>query len=235
MRKIIHGDCLKELPKIPNRSIDMILCDPPYGTTACKWDSIIPLEPMWEQLKRVIKSNGAIVITSRNPFTSVLNISGKKLFRYELIWEKEQATNFMFVKKQFGSIHENISVFYLHQPTYNPQMVKTDKPIRSYGGNKSRTQKNQTFKGDSTIRFVKYPCSVLRFNRDKKSVHPTQKPVALMEYLIKTYTNEGETVLDFATGSGTTGVACINTNRNYILIEKEAKYIEIIKQRLEQK
>ena len=130
-QEVIHGDCLEVMPSIADKSIDMILCDLPYGTTACSWDTIIPFEPLWKQYKRIIKDNGAIALTSRNPFTAKLNISCIDLFRYELIWEKEQATNFLFIKNQFGSIHENISVFYLHQPIYIAQMVRTNKAIKS--------------------------------------------------------------------------------------------------------
>lgn len=230
--QIYLGDCLEKMQEIEDKSVDLILCDLPYGTTKCKWDVIIPLKPLWEQYLRVIKDNGAIVLTSRNPFTTKLNESCLDLFRYELIWEKEQATNFLFVKNQFGSIHENISIFYKHQPTYNPQMVKSEKPIKSNGGNKSKTQENQIFKGSNEIRFEKYPCSILRFNRDKKTVHPTQKPIALFEYLVKTYTNEGDLVLDNAMGSGTTCLAAKNINRQFIGIEKDENYFNIAKERL---
>ena len=217
---------------IQDKSIDMILCDLPYGTTQCKWDTIIPFEPLWEQYNRVIKDNGAIVLFGRQPFTSQLINSNLKNFRYELIWEKEQATNFMFLKNQFGQATENISVFYKKQPTYNPQMVKSDKPIKSNGGNSSKTYEKQEFKGNKEIRYEKYPLNILRFNRDKKTVHPTQKPVALLEYLIKTYTNEGETVLDNCMGSGSTGVACKNTNRKFIGIELDETYFNIAKDRI---
>ena len=231
---IYHGDCRDILPTLSEKSIDMVLCDLPYGTTACKWDTVIPFEPLWREYRRIIKDNGAIVLTSRNPFTSKLNGSCIDLFRYELIWEKEQATNFLFIKNQFGSIHENISIFYKHQPVYNPQMVKSDKPIKSNGGNKSETQENQSFIGSDEIRFEKYPCSILRFNRDKETLHPTQKPVALFEYLIRTYTNECDTVLDNCAGSGTTLVAAKQLGRKAVGIEIEEKYCEIAVRRLQQ-
>jgi len=230
--KLLKGDCLELMKDIPDESIDMILCDLPYGTTACKWDSIIPFEPLWEQYERAIKDNGAIVLFSRQPFTSQLINSNLKMYRYELIWQKEQATNFLYIKKQFGQVTENIEVFYKHQPTYNPQMVKTNKPVKSNGGNSSRTYNNQTFIGSDEVRYEKYPLNILTFKRDKTGLHPTQKPVALFEYLIKTYTNEGELVLDNAMGSGTTGIACLNTNRRFIGIEKDDKYFEIASNRI---
>ena len=226
-----QGDCLEVMKDIPDKSIDMILCDLPYGTTACKWDTIIPFEPLWEQYERVIKDNGAIVLTASQPFTSALVMSNIKDFRYEIIWEKEQATNFMMLKKQIGKSHENILVFYKNQPLFNPQMVKSLKPIKSCGGNNVETYGGFKAKGNNIIRYEKYPCSILKINRDK-GLHPTQKPVALFEYLIKTYTNENDLVLDNTAGSGTTGVACKNTNRNFILIEQDEKYCDIIKERV---
>jgi len=236
--KIIQGDCLEVMKDIPDKSIDMILCDLPYGTTACKWDTIIPFEPLWEQYKRIIKDNGAIVLTASQPFTSALVMSNIKMFKYELIWEKEKMTNFMLVKKQFGKIHENICVFYKQQPVYNPQKV----PVSQNKIDK-RKNFNQVIKKDGVIPEMigghfnkddgtRYPDSVLYFARERTSLHPTQKPVALFEYLIKTYTNEGDLVLDNTAGSGTTGVACKNTNRNFILIEQDEKYCEVIKERV---
>ena len=222
-----------------DKSIDMILCDLPYGTTACKWDTIIPFEPLWKEYKRIIKDNGAIVLTASQPFTSKLVMSNLKMFRYEIIWEKNKASNFLLLKKQIGKIHENILVFYKNQTKYNPIMVsanpnKIDKRKRfsdlkfknGWIGNQElkRTKDNG----------LRYPTSVIYFDREETDLHPTQKPVALFEYLIKTYTDEGDLVLDNCAGSGTTGVACKNLNRNYILIEKEEKYIEVIRQRLRQ-
>lgn len=229
---LYNEDCLVGMRSIPDKSVDMILCDLPYGTTDCAWDTIIPLEPLWAQYERIIKDNGAIVLTSRNPFTTVLNASNLKLFRYELIWEKEQATNFLFIKKQFGSAHENISVFYKRQPKYNPQMIPSEKPIRSRGGNKSGTHKNQKFIGNDEVRFEKYPCSVLRYNRDKQGLHPTQKPVALFEMLIRSFTDEGETVLDNCMGSGTTAIACIRSRRNFIGYEMDADHYKTAERRV---
>ena len=233
--KLIHGDCLEVMKDIPDGSVDLVLTDPPYGTTACKWDSVIPLEPMWEQLKRIIKKNGAIVLFGSEPFSSALRVSNIDDFRYDIIWEKEQATNFMFIKNQVGKIHELISVFYQKQPTYNPQMTPNKEPSNS--GTKNRVESHILNGGTpkregSTDRF---PTSIIKFNRDRTNKHhPTQKPVALMEYLIKTYTNENETVLDFTMGSGTTGVACKKLNRNFIGIEKDDKYFKIAQDRISQ-
>ena len=201
------------------------------GTTACKWDVIIPFEPFWEQYKRIIKDRGAIVLTSSQPFTSTLINSNINLFRYCWVWEKEQGVNFLMAKKQPMKVHEDICVFSKQQTTYNPQMTK-GKPYISGKGDSGevtgKVKKTQT-KNEGT----RYPRSVIQFNRET-GFHPTQKPVALLEYLIKTYTLEGETVLDNTMGSCSTGVACLNTNRNFIGIEKDDKYFEISKKRIEE-
>lgn len=242
MIELIHGDCLEEMKKIPDGSIDLVLTDPPYGTTACKWDTIIPFEPMWEQLKRVTKKNGAIVLFGSQPFTSALVMSNPKMFKYEWVWEKNAGSNFATLKYQPMKEHESLLVFGQETPFYNPQMqeradsgkarVKT--PIKY-----DRYQEGGVY-GDacrgvqSVIRpDLRYPRSIQKFNRER-GLHPTQKPVALMEYLIKTYTNENETVLDFTMGSGTTGVACKNLNRNFIGIELDKDYYEIAKKRIEE-
>jgi site-specific DNA-methyltransferase (adenine-specific) len=227
--KIIQGDCLEVMKDIPDKSIDMILCDLPYGTTACKWDTIIPLEPLWEQYKRIIKDNGAIVLTASQPFTSALVMSNPDMFSCSWIWEKEQGVNFMMSKKQPMKVHEDILIFCKKQPIYNPQMT-TGKPYISGKGTSGDVTGN-VIKIQTVNKGVRFPKSVIKINR-QTGLHPTQKPVALFEYLIKTYTNEGDLVLDNCAGSGTTGVACKNLNRNYILIEKEPEYIEIIKKRL---
>jgi DNA modification methylase len=237
INQVIQGDCLEVMKEIPDKSIDMILCDLPYGTTACKWDTIIPFEPLWEQYKRIIKDNGAIVLTASQPFTSALVMSNIKMFKYEWIWEKHKGTNFNLVKKQPFKVHESILVFGGNK--YNPQK-KEGTPYK-LRGNHNVNKKGGMFEGtkvgyakdyDSSKR---YPRSVQYFenhNQKENSFHPTQKPVALFEYLIKTYTNEGDLVLDNCAGSGTTGVACKNLNRNFILIEKEPEYIKIIEERL---
>jgi site-specific DNA-methyltransferase (adenine-specific) len=237
MSKVICGDCLEVMKDIPDKSVDMILCDLPYGTTACKWDTIIPFEPLWEQYKRIIKDNGAIVLTASQPFTSALVMSNIKMFKYEWIWEKTIGTNFALVKKQPSKKHENILVFYKKQPTYNPVM-ETGEP---YTDVRKKVERSVGVWGGKTMdktpidnKGTRFPSTVQLFsNGNNKTIHPTQKPVALFEYLIKTYTNEGDLVLDNCAGSGTTGVACKNLNRNYILIEKEPEYVEIIKKGLE--
>lgn len=238
MIKLILGDCLEKMKEIEKGSVDMILTDPPYGTTACKWDSIIPLDLMWLQLKRVIKPNGAIVMTASQPFTSVLISSNIDQFKYEWIWEKNKATGHLNAKKIPMKAHEQVLIFYNKPPTYNPQMTDGHKPMNSYtqsGNGECYGQTNKPSGGGSTLR---YPRSVQQFpvinNDDPEKTHPTQKPVALMEYLIKTYTNEGETVLDFTMGSGTTGVACQNLNRSFIGIEKDEKYFQIASERMGQ-
>lgn len=226
---LMQGDCLERMKEIPEGSVDMVLADPPYGTTACKWDTVIDLEKMWVELKRIVKPNGAIVMTASQPFTSALVMSNPKMFRYCLVWEKTLFTNFAQVKKQPAKKHEDICVFYQKQPTYNPQMGQgkpyTDKErARSMGvtGDALPSKKAITNTG------TRYPSSVQKFsNGNNGNVHPTQKPVDLMEYLIKTYTNESETVLDFTAGSFTTGVACVNLNRKGIMIEMDEGYFEI--------
>ena len=226
----MHGDCLEKMKEIPDGSVDMVLADPPYGTTACKWDSIIPLERMWEQLNRVIKPNGAIVMTASQPFTSALVMSQPKIFKYEWVWQKEAGTGLLNAKRQPLRDNESVLVFYKKQCTYNPQFTYS-KPYTALKGGETDCY------GDSGIVTTvsdgrRYPRTVQRFNRDRNKLHPTQKPVALMEYLIKTYTNEGETVLDFCLGSGTTGVAAKNLNRKFIGIELEEKYFKIAQERI---
>lgn len=230
---VIHGDCLEEMKKIPDKSIDMILCDLPYGTTRNKWDSIIHLETMWSHYERIIKDNGAIVLTAQTPFDKVLGVSNLKYLRYEWIWQKDQASNFLNARHNPMKIHENILVFYKKTPTYNPQMREG---FSAYSSARSSKQ-NDTYMKNFDTNYIsksegkRFPVSVVNFNKER-GLHPTQKPVALFEYLIKTYTNEGDLILDNCAGSGTTAVAARNTNRNYILIEKEKEYIDIINKRL---
>lgn len=237
--KLINGDCLEEMKNIPDGSIDFVLTDPPYGTTACKWDTIIPFDLMWEQLKRVIKKNGAIALFGSQPFTSALVMSNPKMFKYEWIWNKITGRGHLVAKHRPMAQHENILVFGNGKVKYNPQMVLMDKPQRGYssdgdvGNERTKIMGGRTTKQREVIyRTHKYPKTIITQGVDGKYLHPTQKPVALFEYLIKTYTNEGDLVLDNAAGSGTTGVACKNTGRNYILIEKEQEYIDIINKRL---
>ena len=238
--EVIHGDCLEVMPTLPDKSIDMILCDLPYGTTACKWDTVIPFEHLWEQYKRLIKDNGAIVLTASQPFTTTLIASNMKMFKYCWVWEKHAPTNFATANRMPMKYHEDIPVFYGKQTTYNKQMI----PRTGSGGKRTKYKTTRTNSDHITVKKtdVKYdenlknPSTVLRFNGAYKNtiLHPTQKPVALMEYLIKTYTNEGETVLDFTMGSGTTGVAAKNLGRHFIGIEKDPTYFEIAKKRIEQ-
>jgi site-specific DNA-methyltransferase (adenine-specific) len=213
---------------LEDESVDMILTDPPYGTTACKWDSIIPLEPMWAQLKRIIKPNGAIVMTASQPFTTALIASNMKWFKYCWVWEKTAKVGFQNANRRPLKNHEDVVVF--NSKVYNPQGLKAHgkENKRSGVGGFSSSVNTQKY----TQKYTNYPCSVLRISSQGGTVHPTQKPVALMEYLIKTYTNEGDTVLDFTMGSGTTGVACKNLNRNFIGIELDEGYFNIAKQRI---
>ena len=237
MINLMQGDCLERMKEIPDNSVDMILTDPPYGTTACKWDSIIPLDEMWKELNRVIKDNGAIVMTASQPFTTTLIASNMKMFKYCWVWEKQQGTNPMLAKKQAMKCHEDVVVFYKKQCIYNPQMTYS-KPYSGFTSSNNKTTgeimgKSKSIHRDNPLG-TRYPRSVQQFNTErKKGGHPTQKPVALMEYLIKTYTNEGETVLDFTMGSGTTGVAAKNLNRGFIGIELDETYFELAKERIE--
>ena len=226
------GDCLELMKDIPDKSIDMILCDLPYGTTSCKWDTVIPFEPLWKEYKRVIKDNGAIVLFSKQPFTTELIHSNLKDFKYTLVWKKDNHDNPLMAKKRFLNITEDINVFYKKQCTYNPLGIVKINKLTKQGRGESLSQKN-TRKTEYFQEYTNYPRNILEFKRDLPNIHPTQKPTALLEYLIKTYTNENETVLDNCMGSGSTGVACVNTNRNFIGIELDEKYFKIAKERIE--
>lgn len=245
MITLLNGDCLELMKTIPDGSVDMVLTDPPYGTTACKWDSVIPFEPMWEQLKRIIKPNGAIVLFGSEPFSSALRMSNIKQYKYDWIWEKSNPANIALANIQPLKYHEIISVFYNKKCNYYKQMIPRDElgtkrlknknnPIRFKGSdiqNKSGVSADYDInKYDENF---KNPSSVLKFKVERGKLHPTQKPVALLEYLIKTYTQENETVLDFTMGSGSTGVACKNTNRSFIGIELDEKYFNIARHRIE--
>lgn len=230
LNQIHNIDCLIGMKDIPDKSIDMILCDLPYGTTKNKWDSLIDLDLLWKQYMRIIKDNGAIVLTAQTPFDKVLGMSNFKYLRYEWIWEKDNATGFLNANRMPLKSHENILVFYKKLPTYHPQKTK-GKPYKAMRGRKSDNYGvyHATLtdnKGD------RYPRSVVRFDKAKHTLHPTQKPVSLFEYLIKTYTNEGETVLDNCIGSGTTAIACMNTNRQFIGFELNKEYYDIAKERI---
>ena len=235
INQIFNEDCLEWMKRIPDGSIDCIITDPPYWSTACRWDHVIPFEPMWEQLKRIIKPNGAIVLFGSEPFSSALRMSNIKKYRYDIIWDKVNIGNPLNAKKMPLKSHENISVFYSKLPTYNPQ--KTDLHINRVA--KQYSVSDNFSNGGSKVGYTselngKYPKSIIKIsnqNRNNK-LHPTQKPVALIEYLIKTYTNEWETVLDFTMGSWTTAIACINTNRNYIGFELDKWYFDIANERI---
>lgn len=241
MNDVWLGDCLELMQNIPAKSVDMILCDLPYGTTACKWDTVIPFEPLWTQYKRIIKDNGAIVLFGSQPFTSALVMSNVKWFKCEWIWRKHKGTNIYGVKREPLKIHESCILFAKNKYTYNPQMTE-GKPYKQRGSH-NIGKSDGLIIANKKVGYAKdfdsskrYPISVQEFsnhNQKDNSFHPTQKPVPLLEYLVKTYTNEGETVLDNCAGSGTTAIACLNTNRNYICIEKEPKYYEIINKRIE--
>lgn len=235
---LYKGDCLELMKQIPDESVDMILCDLPYGMTRNTWDTPIPLDQLWYIYKRIIKDNGAIVLFSQQPFTAALVNNQPKLFRYEMIWHKTLATGFLNANRMPLRAHENILVFYKKLPTYNPQKTHGHKRKVSTAEHKRSSKKTTVYGAykantyDSTDR---YPTSVMTYSTDKQksAYHAAQKPVALCEYLIKTYTNEGETVLDNCMGSGSTGVACVNTDRNFIGMELDEKYFEIAKQRIE--
>ncbi len=236
------GDCIEMMQYIPDGVVDLVLTDPPYGTTACKWDSIIPLGPMWAHLKRVAKPNAAIVMTASQPFTSALIMSNVAGFAFCMVWDKCFAANFVQAKRQPLKDHEDIVVFSTtgKQPLYYPQMIKRDKPITKGGNRQSSaipiaiTDTSRGFGKRKKVYDTKYPTSQLRFSsRVDRGLHPTQKPVALMEYLINTYTLPGALVLDFTMGSGTTGVACCNLGRTFIGIEKDSEYFDIACKRIE--
>lgn len=229
---VLNIDCLIGMQAIPDKSIDMILCDLPYGTTACKWDVIIPFADLWKQYERVIKDNGAIVLTASQPFTTILINSNLSKFKYCWVWDKKKGGNIFNLKNAPYKVHEDVCVFSKTKHLYNP--IMTPQPKRkgkTYGIGETMGGGNY---GDERVYDMKYPKSIIEIsNADQNGkTHPTQKPVALFEYLIKTYTNEGETVLDNCMGSGTTAIACINTNRNYIGFEKEEKYYNIIQDRI---
>jgi len=267
MIELMHGDCLELMKDVPDQSVDMILCDLPYGTTACKWDTVIPFEPLWAQYRRVAKPNAAIVLTASQPFTSALGASNLEWLRYSWYWRKTRATGHLNAKKMPMKDIEDVLVFYACPPTYNPQglvaLGKVQKNSASHIARgkvqknsashiaRGKVQKNSASdmargvssdptsvvtggitRGTYVQEATGYPRQVLDFPSEGNTVHPTQKPVALMEYLIRTYTNEGETVMDNCMGSGTTGVACMNTGRKFIGMEQDAKYFEIAQKRI---
>ena len=237
---LLQGDCLELMKQVPDKSIDLILCDLPYGTTQNKWDEVIPFDKLWTQYNRIIKDNGAILLFAQGKFYVNLVSSNMKMFRYDLVWDKELVSGFLNAKRMPLRRHEQVAVFYKHLPTYNPQFTQ-GKPLHSKGTayqTKELTNNNygdfKTTDDDRVGSTEKYPTSIMKFQKPHPSVcvHPTQKPVALLEYLVKTYTNEGDTVLDNCMGSGSTGVACQNTNREFIGMELDEKYYKIACERL---
>ena len=234
MIDLCNGDCLEIMKAIPDGSIDCVITDPPFQVTQCKWDKIIPFEPMWEQLKRIIKPNGAIVLFGVEPYSSALRMSNIKMFKYDLIWDKRSTTGFLNANKMPLRQHENIHLFYSKPPTYNPQMRKGKK--RTKGG--KQYTKSPVYGDYNELPKIEYdlyyPTTIKTFSNanQKDKLHPTQKPVALLEYLIKTYTQEGETVLDFTMGSGSTMIACLNTNRKGIGIELDKHYFDVANKRI---
>lgn len=235
--ELLKGDCLELMKNIPDKSIDLILTDPPYGTTQCKWDILIPFTEMWDQLNRIIKDNGAILLFGAEPFSSLLRCSNLKMYKYDWVWDKVKGTGYLNAKKQPMRNHEIISVFYKKQCFFNPQKTTGHKRKVSSAKSKENSIKTEVYNShgltsyDSTER---YPRSIQVFSTDvqKSALHPNQKPVELLEYFIKTYSKENDTILDFTMGSGSTGEACVNLNRKFIGIEKDNNYFEIAKQRL---
>lgn len=234
--ELMHGDCLEMMKLIPDGSVDMVLCDLPYGTTQNKWDAVIPFDQLWPEYRRVCRRGAAIVLTAAQPFTSALVMSNLDQFKYQWVWEKGKATGFLNAKKQPLRCIEDVCVFYSEQSTYNPQGLikgsfKNGRKSKQEFSTKGKCYGSQRDSADAE--FTNYPRQLISFSGENKPLHPTQKPVALMEYLIRTYTNEGDTVLDNTMGSGTTGVACVNTGRSFIGIERDDKYFAIAQKRIE--
>ena len=233
MIQLHKGDCLEVMQNIETGSVDAIITDPPYGTTQCKWDSVIPFEPMWEQLNRIIKPNGAIVLFGSEPFSSALRMSNIKNYKYDWYWRKPKGTGHLNAKKMPMNDIENVSLFYKKQCLYNPQYSK-GKPYKEKSGKKSFDGYGKDKREGNSNKGIRYPKRLIEFKVvERNTLHSTQKPVALMEYLVKTYTNQGEVVLDFTMGSGSTGVACVNTNRSFIGIEQDDKYFAIAEERID--
>jgi site-specific DNA-methyltransferase (adenine-specific) len=245
---LMQGECLERMKEIPDGYVDMILCDLPYGTTACKWDTVIDLPSLWAAYKRICKPTAAIVLTASQPFTSMLGASNLKMLKYSWVWEKARPTNFLQAKRRPMKGFEDVVVFYASSPVYNPQGITAVNRIVKNTGTKARGRQGTKLNDDHSYhgtvtgadendmysqKITGYPRGIVKFAQDSEALHPTQKPVALMEYMIKTYTDEGMIVLDNCMGSGTTGVACINTQRKFIGIEQDANYFAIAKQRIE--
>ena len=245
---LYNGDCLEVMKDIPDHSVDMVLCDLPYGTTACKWDAVIPFEPLWCLYEKVVKPDGAILLFGSEPFSSYLRVSNMDMYKYDWIWHKSSSGSFANAKNAPMKFHENISVFYKKQPVYNPQFQDYSESVKEKFKDGSRVNKTNAIGKNNIQDMTSNVCSEISYGRGKYpesvqffssvpncnggKLHPTQKPVDLLEYLVKTYTNEGDTVLDNCMGSGSTGVACANTGRNFIGIEKEKQYFDIARKRI---
>jgi site-specific DNA-methyltransferase (adenine-specific) len=237
--KVLLGDCLELMKDIPDGSIDMILCDLPYGTTSNKWDAVIPFDKLWEQYERIIKPNGVITLTASQPFSSALVMSNPKMFKHEWIWLKNRGSNFANTVREPFKEHEQVLIFSNGKWTYNKQMQQrtgagADR-VKYDLNHRSKSENYREFEGREGVKLpeMRVPSSWQKFNTDTSKLHPTIKPLGLFEYLIKTYTNDGDIVLDNCAGSGTTGIACLNTKRNYILMEKEEKYFDVINKRIQ--
>ena len=232
--ELYNGDCLELMKNIPDKSVDMILCDLPYGTTACKWDTVIPFEPLWEQYNRIIKNNGAIVLFGSEPFSTELRHSNLEMYKYDWIWDKVKPNGHLVAKHRPMQRNENISVFGKGKINYYPIMIERDKPKKSKEYSRTEIMGGSITDDKGKTLNKKYPQNILVYSNasQKNKLHPTQKPIELLEYLIKTYTNENEAVLDNCMGSGSTGVACVNTNRDFIGIELDKDYFNIAKQRI---
>ena len=231
---ILHGDCLIAMQDIPDNSVDMVLCDLPYGTTQCKWDSVIPFEPLWKEYNRVCKLNAPMVFTAAQPFTSTLIVSNIKNFKYTWVWEKSKASGFLNAKRMPLRAHEDICVFYRKPPVYNPQMTKGEPYDKGKAGKHTQVYGSQVTVPNKNDTGLRYPRTVVYFKtaEGEGKLHPTQKPIALFEYLIKTYSNEGDVILDNCIGSGTTALAALNTGRRYIGIELEQKFFDTCNDRI---
>jgi len=232
---LLLGDCLERLTELDACSVDLVLADPPYGTTACKWDSVLPFDQLWNELKRVARPNAAIVMTACQPFTALLIQSNLKEFRYCWVWDKQVGRGHLVAKKRPMARHEDIAVFYKKAPVYNPQMTKRDKPVKGKEGRRTEIMGGAS-SGYEAVYEYKYPQTIISIPSESnlKKEHPTQKPVALMDYIIRTYSNEGDTVLDFCMGSGSTGVAAVKAHRRFIGIEKDPAYMAIAQRRIEE-
>ena len=234
MIELMNGDCLELMKDIPDKSVDMVLCDLPYASTKNQWDCTIPFEPLWNEYCRIIKDNGAIVLFCDGLFMAELMLSNKKMWRYNLIWDKQRGCDFLNANVKPLKSHEEIAIFYKHKPTYNKQFWYSKPYKLTKNGSLSSNYGDRKTAFSESINGERNPLSILSYKRDVSRLHPTQKPVSLLEYLIKTYTNESDLVLDNCMGSGSTGVACVNTNRNFIGIELDTHYFQVAKERIEE-